>query len=238
MIIMKKKKNGNNKKKTSEAGDEEYTIVNGKYGLYRRRKVKVKDVKTTKQVTVRSSLGDLGRLYSTLSHKQSGYWRMYAGMKDIREMVTKKKYLTGQTFFVSVNRNQQEIGEPIFMTFPSLALAQYLPHIEIKIVDGNKGKDIVMDVKAKMEDYTKLSIFATPAMKESRYSVNESMFRKIHVADSRFKPGDSLKQEYLKIYKTMPEAGEKIVFYVKSVNKTCGIAIRHFNIHVPVNPGE
>jgi hypothetical protein len=91
-------------------------------------------------------------------------------------------------------------------------------------------------VKAKLEEFTKLSIFGTPAMKESKYSVNENMFRKIHVADSSFKPGESIKKEYLKIFKTMPKAGEKIVFYVKSVNKTCGIAIRHFNIHVLLNP--
>lgn len=214
---------------------DEYQIVWGKYGPYKRKRVKAHDPKTKSQVKVRNSFGELAAIWRSISSKEMRYWDMYARDIDRRKYYTNAKTMTGQIFFNTVNRNQQEAEAPMIKKCPFPMDAQMFEKMDIIVINNKKVKDIVLKFEPEMEAYTKLSIFATPPVRENKLYVNPNEFKKIHVIGSVFKAGDSIKSAYLNKYKNMPGVGEKAEFLVKSYNISCGTVSQPKKIISPVN---
>ena len=132
--------------------------------------------------------------------------------------------LTGFNFFVKLNRNLQDIGEPFYqdITRASLVTPPDMSGSSVTVSTTPGTEDIKLNIPATLDANTKAIVYATPVLKSS-CQPNWNTLRAITTIDSSFHDRFSIKTQYLAKFGILPGTGDLVGFAVMPVNITCGM---------------
>ncbi len=192
------------------------------YGPYSCQKKTTTNPNTTYQQNVRSSTADIARQWVSLSPAQRLDWSKNSLLHPQKKK-GKTYTLPGFYFFMKLNKNLSEVGEPLITDFPDIKYLQpqNISSFSVKMVNSNSGNDILLFFNPAINNKTKLSLFATMPLKLS-LSYSTSHAYKIAVLDSSFISGSSIKDFYLHKHKQLPDSMSKVFFEIKSANINSG----------------
>ena len=184
-----------------------------RWGLFGRNLVIPINRSTADQEKVRELHSHLCKLWGGLTRNQRSMWRETA--KLYPEVRNGKTYvLTGFLFYMKLNRNLQEIGEPINTDVPRIEIPEAFTSFSVDIVTTPGTEDIKLNLSPAIDAQTKMRVYATFIVKNGVDFV-KGKYCKIAVLDHTFVSGGSIKAEYIAKYGKMPATGEKAFFHIR-----------------------
>ena len=162
--------------------------------------------------------------WGTLSDKQIDGWNRAAMDYNLKSAKRNNVMKTGRSFFNHVNRNLQEIEEPQIATAPDRIRPQFILDFGFEFVKKGKKKDIIVKFDPKIDDNTKIIIYATNSLMRGQHFVDNGWYKKIAVIDSEFMSGNSILAQYLRVFNDIEENMYKIQFKYREIHKKTGLA--------------
>src|SRR5271157_3621030 len=90
------------------------------YGDMIRKRVKPINPRTISQMTVRGSLTNLAKLWKTIGSSDILAWNAYAKVYTISDRLGTKMTLTGENWYIKLNRILDTMGQTLTTSPPSL----------------------------------------------------------------------------------------------------------------------
>jgi hypothetical protein len=177
---------------------------------------------TPAQQMVRSGTKNIALQWERLTPLQREGWNREAS-KHLFHKKDKSYCLTGFMFFMKLNRNLYEIGIPINLDVPvgSGNNALEVGSFSVNMIDNTSGKDYLLFFDPPIDSRNKLIVYATKSIKVTEQYMTHVPF-KIAVLDSTFLSGSSIKDYFLRKYKSLPDSGSKVFFKIKFTNISSG----------------
>ncbi len=200
-------------------------ISKNKYGSIAYEMPEYVDRKSNAQIKTRQLHSEVIELWHTLTPKEIYYIDRQASDVGIRSLCKPAKIVDGYSLFYYLKRNLQEIGEPLTKEVKGLTLGVqhiYDIRVELKKFRGKQG--LRLFIGDKIDENTKLIVYATHSLGGGIGKPNESWYRKISVLDSKFKSGSYITTDYLKVFKSIEMDKISIYFRFKTVDKISGLA--------------
>ena len=216
--------------------DGPFGDINGKFGKtvisrYKKKKyVRTQgDIKTRSTKPKKRTLNlqtYLNEAWNCLSREEKLSWTRLLKSNHIFKNSKGKEIQTAKGLFSSLNRNLQEADEPTISFAPALpGIIQNEISMEMEILIKGKRLDISLYIHPGIEEWTKYILYATPVLTTAAEFPDKRLFRRIKAIGFEFKSGSSIKKDYLKVFKKMPELGEEISLQYKGVSRECGNTI-------------
>ncbi len=184
-----------------------------KYGRFVRNKTIPTNPQTVSQQEVRLNVSDLSKTWGTLTEAQRQNWIAEAQNYPL----TKKGRtytLAGYMYFMMLNRNLQEIDQPVITDCPPIGKPQKFDFFSVNITTTPGTEDIKLFISAPVDAGTKIKLYSTRHIKPGVYNFSRKL-NKIGVIDSTFITGGSIKSLYLAKYGTLPGTGDKVYFAIQ-----------------------
>ena len=216
-------------------GDSIIGDVNGQIGdkIYKRKgKKKIVVQKgekvnhhTPARLRTEGLFEELPKIWKSLKRSEKKTWLALLKRGTTFKSSKYNKIVDPMMLFISINRNLQEANEPILLEAPYEALfPQIIIGIKFDVILNKRGGDILMYLPIKIQDDTKVILYATPVLTNPTDPPDWRLYRKIGVEDSCFKTGTSIREMYLKVFKNMPEERDEISIRYKTVHRNHGTA--------------
>jgi hypothetical protein len=198
----------------------------GRFGNMERVLVTPRNPKTPYQLDVRSKLTSLSKIWGgMLTAAQRAVWTQRALTYPY---VHKGKTitLTGFLMFMRLNRNFQEIGQPILDDCPQNLTSVLVPFdtisVEAKSTPGSE--DIKLDFSPAIDADKIVMLYATTIVK-SGTKVKESAYRKIGTLDSTFLTGSTIQDLYVAKFNEKLQTGSMAAFKTVEIDKNIGVVV-------------
>jgi hypothetical protein len=180
---------------------------------------------TSGQIRTRLLHKEVIKLWQTLSPKEINFIDMQASEQAIKSLCSPAKIATGYSLFYYLKRNQQEIGEPLTNTVPTLInISTPIINFSIELRDYRIKKGLRLFMGKAIDDNTKVIVYATHSVAGGIGKPKDSWFRIIKVLDAKFKSGSSITKDYINIFKAIDTTAMSIFFRFKVVDKNSGLA--------------
>ena len=161
--------------------------------------------------------------WSSLSDKQIEGWNRAAMDYNLKSSKRNNVMKTGRAFFNHVNRNLKEIDEPQITNAPDRIRPQYILDFRFEFVKKGKKRDIIVKFNPKIDEDSKIIIYATHSLMMGQHYVDNAWYKKIAVIDSQFNTENSILAQYLRVFSDIEEDMYKIQFKYREVHKKTGI---------------
>ena len=210
---------------TTDQGGRQSNIIFGrnKYGYFVKLFKPSVNPRTVSQQEVRAFMKTAAKAWATLTDAQRiAYNNISATIEYVKKGQTYT--LPGFNFFMKLNRNLQDIGEPFCedISEDSLVSPPTMIGSSVDIVTTPGTEDIKLFIPAALDAKTKGIVSATPPLKSS-CKTNWMRLRAIMTIDGTFVNGGSIKTQYLAKFGTLPNTGNKVGFAVMPVDIGCGM---------------
>ena len=194
----------------------------GSSGSIMRRKGLAKNPQTEAQMDVRSHMSDSSMNWDSLTDGERVMWSNTAELyPETKKGRTLK--LSGFAFYSKLNRNLQEIGQPIQSVVPTMGQPESFDDFSVNATTTPGTEDIKLFISSAITADNKVIVYATPRMRPGNRSSKKTV-RKIGVLDSTFITGGSIKNMYIAKFGGLLQTGEKATFEIKSVVIASGYA--------------
>lgn len=190
---------------------------------YIRKKGKKKNHHTKPKQKTEGRLGELSKIWNSLTIKERRTWFKLFKSEHIFDNKKNKQISDPRYLFIGLNREMQEIGEPINRIAPVYAEPQIMFDAKVEMVLKGKNLSMNLHLLNEIEANTKVIVLATPSLTNPSDEINERLYRLITVIDSNFVSGSSIKEEYLKVFQKIVRVGEEFSFKFKPVHKLSGV---------------
>jgi hypothetical protein len=192
-----------------------------KSGNYVRTRVKPSNPKSSAQMEVRESFTELSQAWRALSATERQSW--LTGVENFKRInrVADAINLSGNSLFVSLNKNLADVGVAQIDVCPAPAEVAAIS-VSTAVAD-NSSQSLVITLGAAVPANTAVKVFASATVSAGVNSIG-SKLRQIAVADAAAGPGLTLTSDYLAKFGNIGAAGSKIFYKLVPVNKTTGQA--------------
>lgn len=192
-----------------------------KGGAYVRTRVKPTNPKSEAQASVRQSFTELSQAWRGLTAVQRQSWSQgVANFKKINR-VADSITLSGNSLFVSLNRNLADVGLPQINVCPSPEIVEAVS-VDTAVAD-NSAQTLVITLAGTVPANTSLKVLASETVSAGVNSIG-SKLRQIAVAGSGDAAALDLTAAYLAKFGTIGSTGSKIFYKIVPVNETTGQA--------------
>lgn len=177
------------------------------------------------QQKVRHSLGGLSQIWSyNLSDEQYAGWTKYARKFKRTDTSGNSYNLAPRDVFTNHNSFLEQVGMPVILDPPKTSVVQKISNFKFEIFAGDGEDDILLNFKPALNKDTRLLIFATNKLRNSKFHFKDTWFRRIGFVDNSFKSGDSIMSIYRDRFYYLFPPNFKIAFRVRIVNSATGFA--------------
>jgi len=194
------------------------------YGVYTCMRKPPVNPNTDAQKFTRAGTRNISREWAKLTDAQRENWRIAAHNYPFQKKgIT--YFLQGYVFFLKLNKNLYEVGEPVLKDFPLGAKIdpQIFDLFSVTLVDTPTGKDMLLFLEPAINSNSKLSLFATMPVKSSELYGTRRRY-KIAVLDSSFVSGSSIKDLYYNKFGQLPWSATKAFFEYKVTSLVNGFS--------------
>ena len=162
--------------------------------------------------------------WSKLNDRQMIAWNKLAQTFFKKDSLGNVFPYLGREMFQRFNRNLIEIEENIQLEPPQNLKVQLFKTFSVELTQvGDEISDMKLFIKPRIEENTKILIFATYRIKSGRLYINPDKYKIIGYVDSDFVSGNSILPLYQSVYVSPKAEYFKIGFHIKPVNKLTGI---------------
>ena len=197
-------------------------FARGRYGNYIRTLTSGINSNSLSQDRVRSLFSNLVSGWYNLNDNQRELWNNAAQMAGQVSSFGDSFNYTGRVLYNHLNRNLQEIDVALIEIPPVMSPVQSFEDFQADIVVTPGAEDITINFSPAIDAETKVIIYATPTLNRGAVYISPRWYRKVAVLDSTFLTSDSIKDEYISVFKTLPGAGQRAAFKFKAVSKLTG----------------
>ena len=217
----------------AKRGDSIFGDVKGKAGDYIFKTVKKKKIlvkagekknnHTKPRQRSEQLFESLPKIWSSLKRWEKRTWEALLKTEVTFKNSKYGKITDSMSLFISCNRNLQEAEESFIRIAPQMPVfPEQIIGIKFDVIIGTKEEDIIMHLPSTINKDTKLIFYATPVITSASDKINERLYRKIGVRDSKCKTKSSIYNDYIKVFKKMPEEGDEISIRYRAINKQLG----------------
>jgi hypothetical protein len=194
-----------------------------RHGDYVREYVKSDKPPTDSMAEKNQEFEKISPVWESLEDNERIPWLTYGSDRSIASMLGNKKIKTGWNLYHSINLRRLYINETVLRKFPQFKYPQQIDKFNVKITEKRKKKDIIFEISPEIRDDTKIVIMATEGLSNGKTFINDNLYKIIKIADHKFRSGNSIKADYMKVFGIMPEHMKKVSFKVKAVHRECGV---------------
>ena len=196
-----------------------------RYGPYDVLKTNPRKDRTEAQRNTNGDMGNLSRAWSDkISAKQHEDWSRFA-LNFKRTDTSGNTYtLAPRDVFMSCNSNLKEVGLPVIFDAPANIPPQTFDSFTLETSADNWILKLNLFIKPEIKEDTRILIFATDFLRNSKYYFKDTWFRVIGYINSSFKSGDSIVSIYQSRFENVLSTDYKIAFRLKPVSAISGIS--------------
>lgn len=190
-----------------------------KGGAYVRVRVKPSNPQSTAQMAVRADFTDNSQAWRGLTDTQRASWLQGAINFQRVNRVGDRHVLNGNSLFVSLNKNLNDVGLASLTSCPAPEAVEALA-VSSAVAD-NSSQTVVITLSGAIPANTSCKVFASETVSAGVSSIGSKM-RQIAYFNTGHAAALTLTTDYLAKFGTVGATGSKIFYEIVPVNETTG----------------